>query len=83
MIDPNERKEIESLIKLSHSYFEDLGWKEEDIRVGMTWLALLILELTRSQFNFPICNKKFGEVLRVAANLLEVNEDLMKKSGRW
>lgn len=79
----NEKEQITLLIKNSEHAFKDLEWNEKDIEIGMTWLTYIILALTTSHFNFPIHDKRFYEVLRVVANLLEANEDLMKKSDRW
>jgi hypothetical protein len=73
-------KQAENLSKAGEAYFKDLGWSKEDINFGMIHLTLTLTILSQVKGIIPLDSEKFPEVLRALANMLDLNNKIVKEN---
>lgn len=61
-------------------YFENLGWKEEDIEIGLIVYSILITILINNPL-IPISAPKMPDVLRAVAHIIEITGNELREKG--
>ena len=75
-------KEAETILKITKSHFEELGWTNLEIQVGLIYMVEAYKSLLNNPI-LPIHDKRFVEILRVLATVLEVvNSNIEKEKEK-
>ena len=68
------------LVAHAKQAMKEMGWDKKEAAHGIMWMTLLLLLIVENEL--PAGNVKFPELLRILANVLEANIDLIEKENK-
>jgi hypothetical protein len=71
-------KQAEEILKSAEDDLKLQGWSKTDIFIAQYWISHILINLLMS--NAPTGDKKFPEVLRMLANMLDLIRDKKNES---